>query len=108
MAASVPIVVASDQSTVPVNQQGRATVLSGQQAVTGSAVALATNTVKGICVKALAGNTINVYLGPSGITTSTGFELAPGGGVCSPVTNSNLLYVIASTTGASVSWLASN
>jgi hypothetical protein len=87
---------------------GNATVLSGQQAVTGSAVALATNTTKNACVKALVSNTINVFVGPSGITTSTGYLLAPGESICSPVTNTNLLFVIASTTGASVSWFATN
>ena len=86
---------------------GNTAVLSGQQSVTGSAVALGTNTSKSICVKAALGNTINVYVGPTGITTSTGFELTPGQGACLPVTNTNLVYVIASTTGASVSWLAS-
>lgn len=87
---------------------GNGTVLSGQQAVTGSAVALATNTTKSACVKALVSNTINVFVGPSGITTATGFLLAPGESFCAPVTNTNLFFVIASTTGASVSWIATN
>jgi len=87
---------------------GNGTVLSGQQAVTGSAVALATNTARAACVKALVSNSINVFVGPTGITTSTGYLLAPGESVCFPVTNTNLLFVIASTTGASVSWAASN
>jgi hypothetical protein len=87
---------------------GNGAVLSGQQSVTGSAVALATNTTKSICVKALVSNTINVFAGPSGITTSTGYLLAPGESFCAPLTNTNLLFVIASTTGASVSWIATN
>lgn len=91
-------------ATIP----GNGTVLSGQQAVTASAAALATNTSKNICVEALVGNTINVYLGASGVTTSTGLELPPGAASCWPVTNTNLVYVIASTTGASVSWFATN
>jgi hypothetical protein len=86
---------------------GNGAVLSGQQAVTGSAVALATHTARAACVKALVGNSINVFVGPTGITTSTGYLLAPGESLCLPVTNTNLLFVIASTTGASVSWLAS-
>jgi hypothetical protein len=94
--------------TGAVQISGNAADASGQQAVTASAVALATNTLKNICVKALAANTINVYLGPSGTTISTGMELAPGNAVCMPITNSNLLYVIASTTGASVSWIGTN
>jgi hypothetical protein len=91
-----------------VSVAGNSAVLSGQQSVTASAVALATNTAKTVCVKALAGNTINVYLGASGVTTATGMELAPGNAYCVPATNTNLFYVIAGTTGASVSWVASN
>lgn len=87
---------------------GNGAVLSGQQSVTGSAVALATNAAKAACVKALVSNVINVFVGPSAITTSTGYLLAPGESACLPVTNTNLLFVIASTTGASVSWLGSN
>jgi hypothetical protein len=51
---------------------------------------------------------INVYIGPSGVTTSTGLELAPGAAYCGPLNNVNLLYVIASTTGASVAWAATD
>ena len=91
-----------------VNIAGNAAVLSAQQAVTASAVALAANPAKTVCVKALVGNTINVYLGGSGVTTSTGLELVPNQSVCLAVSNSNLLYVIATTTGASVSWIATN
>lgn len=87
---------------------GNAAVLSGQQAVTAAAVALATNTVRNVCIKALVGNTINVYVGPVGVTDATGIELAPGDAVCLPVLNTNLLYVIASTTGNSVSWIGTN
>jgi len=106
--ASVSVVIANDQGTVPVQTVGDGAVLSNQQGVTGSAVALASHNAKTACVKALIGNTINVYVGPSGVTDSTGMELAPGQAVCLPVTNTNLLYVIASTTGASVSWIATN
>lgn len=100
--------VSNFPATQNVDQVGHGTVLSNQQAVTASAVALSTNTCKRACVKALAANTINVYVGPTGVTTATGMELAPGDAVCLPVTNTNLLFVIASTTGASVSWVATN
>lgn len=83
-------------------------ILAGQQAVTGTAAALATNTVKQVCVKALLANTINVYVGPSGVTTSTGLELGPGDSYCTEVSNTNVLYVIASGAGPSVSWAARN
>lgn len=95
----------SGSSTVVI--AGNGTVLSGQQSVTASAAALATNAANSICVKASIANTINVYAGPSGVSDSTGLELTPGSGFCQLVTNTNLIYVIASTTGASVSWIAS-
>lgn len=110
MAASVSVAVASDQPAIPVSSTiaGNGTVLSGQQSVTGTAAALATHTTKSICVKASLANTINVFVGPTGVTTGTGLELTPGAGACLSATNSNLVFVIASTTGAAVSWLASN
>lgn len=99
------LVPASAQAPVNVINAPPAAILSGQQAVTASAVALATHTLaKGICVNALSTNSISVFVGPSGVTTSTGFELTAKAGYCVAVANSNAIYVIASTTGASVTW----
>jgi hypothetical protein len=82
-----------------------AAIISGQQSVTASAAALATNTLtKGLCVQALSTNTISVFVGPSGVSTSTGIELPAKASYCAAVSNSNAFYVIASTTGASVTW----
>jgi hypothetical protein len=108
VAADPAVVVSVSPNGNSVVAAGNGTVLSNQQAVTASAVALATNTCKRACVKALNGNTINIFVGPSGVTTGTGMELGPGQAVCMPVTNTNLLFVIASATGASVSWIATN
>jgi hypothetical protein len=91
-----------------VSAAGNGTVYSGQQSVTATASALASNSAKNVCVKALAENAINVYVGPSGVTSSTGMELAPDESICMPVSNTNLIYVVASSTGASVSWAATN
>lgn len=101
--ATQPVSGSGNFSTQPA---GFGSVLSNQQAVTASAVALASNAVHGACVKALPANTIDVYVGQSGVTTSTGYDLAPGDWACYQVSNTNLLFVIASTTGASVSWTA--
>jgi len=87
---------------------GNGTVLSGQQTVTTSAVALSTNSARNVCVKALVGNSVTVYLGPSGLTTATGMELAPGDSWCGPVSNTNLLFVRAASSGGSVSWIGTN
>lgn len=81
------------------------TIVAGQQAVTATAAALSTQAVNNkVCVEALSTNAISVFLGPSGVTTSTGFELVPKAVQCYEVSNVNAVYVIASTTGASVTW----
>lgn len=90
----------------PLRPPGAAALLSGQQAVTASAVALASNACKKVRVKSLQANNIPIYVGPTGITTSTGYELGPGESIEVELSNTNLVFVIASTTGASVSWLA--
>jgi hypothetical protein len=104
MANSAPVTIASNQSSLPVNAQplGFGTLIGFQQAVTASAVALSSNASHSFCVQALPANTTNVYVGPSGVTTSTGLPLQPGQVACWTLTNTNLVFVIASTTGASV------
>jgi lysylphosphatidylglycerol synthetase-like protein (DUF2156 family) len=92
---------------IKVNAQGIGYVKSGQQAVTATAAVVTGITYGNVCIKALNGNTINVYLGGAGVTDSTGMELAPGNAYCAPEVNSNEFYVIASTTGASISWIVS-
>jgi hypothetical protein len=89
-------------------QIGLSTFTAGQQAVTGTAANLGTATAKAVCVHSLIANTINVFVGQTGVTTSTGMELPPGQGYCWNVSNTNLLFVIASTTGASVSFTVTN
>lgn len=81
---------------------GAGSLVSGQQAVTAAAVALTANAVRKVTIKALMGNVIAVYVGPAGITIGTGYELAPNQSVTLNVNNTNLLFVIASTTGASI------
>lgn len=87
---------------------GFGTFSSGQVAVTGTAGNLGTNTSRAVCVEALPGNTINVFVGAAGVTTGTGLPLQPGQSTCQPVSNTNLIYVVASTTGASVAWTLVN
>lgn len=98
------------QSTVPWQDLlvGASAFASGQASVTGTAAALATHAAKFVCVKALIGNTINVYVGATGVTTSTGMELTPGQPICQYVSNTNLVFVVASTTGASVAYTYTN
>jgi hypothetical protein len=81
-----------------------ATFTSGQQAVTGTAANLGVAASRSVCVHALITNTINVYAGATGVTTSTGMELPPGSGWCWTVNNTSLIYLVASTTGAGISF----
>jgi hypothetical protein len=99
---SPPVAPVTIANTVATQPAGFGSLVSAQQAVTASAVALPSNAVHGFCVKALPGNTITVYVGPSGVTTSTGYPLIAEDSVCYQLSNTNLVYVIASTTGASV------
>lgn len=133
MANSAPVVISSNQSTIPVSlatapttpvtgtfyqttqpvslasapttptqPTGFGSLVEFQQAVTASAVALATNSTHNFCVKALPTNALTVYVGGSGETTSTGYPLQAGDWICFQLSNSNLVYVIASATGSSV------
>jgi hypothetical protein len=83
---------------------GNGTFSAGQQAVTGTAANLGTATARAVCVEALSTNTISVFIGATGVTISTGLELQAGQATCQPVNNTNLIFVVASTTGAGVAW----
>lgn len=83
-------------------------LVNGEQAVTATAAALpSTSLTRPACIQALTGNSLTVYVGTSGVTTSTGFPLPAGASLCNlPVSNLNQVYVIASSTGSSVAWVA--
>ena len=103
-----PCPVTQDTTPWIVQQAGRTTFNAGVVAVTATAGNLGTATSRSVCVHALIANTISVYAGPSGVTDATGMEIPPGQNFCWDVANTNLIYVIASTTGASVSWTLTN
>jgi hypothetical protein len=88
--------------TTPTQPVGLASLIEFQQAVTASATALSTNAAHAFCIQALPLNALTVYVGGSGETTSTGYPLQPGQYVCPQLSNTNLVYVIASGTGSSV------
>ncbi len=90
-----------------VHAQAIGYVGSGQQAVTATAALVSGISYGSVCIKALQANGINVYLGGPGVTTSTGMEMAAGNAYCLPSVNAGPFYVVASTTGASVSWIVS-
>jgi hypothetical protein len=83
-------------------------LIAGQQAVTATATSLPSTTLtRPACLVALSSNSLTVYLGPSGVTSSNGFPLLPGASLCNlSVSNLNQIFVIASSTGSSVTWSA--
>lgn len=99
---STSVSVQNFPATQATQPAGFSSLVAFQQAVTASAVAIASNATHNFCVKALPTNSLTVYVGLSGVTTSTGYPLQAGDWVCYQLSNSNLVYVIASATGSSV------
>jgi hypothetical protein len=83
-------------------------IVTGQQAVTATAAALnsgtATSWTNGFRLKNLSTSNASIFYGPSGVTTSTGDELAAGESVIIPVANIASVFVIAASTGSTASW----
>lgn len=76
-------------------------VVTGQQAATGTAVALASQAV--VSTVTLTASAAGAYLGGSAVTTGTGFPI-PTTGITIPFNgNLNTLYIVGTGT---VSWLA--
>jgi hypothetical protein len=84
------------------------TVVTGQETVTASAVQFnggTSKTPKGkVLVKALATNTGIVYIGPSGVLTTTGFALNPGDSQEFDISDVNKLYHIG-TLNDKLTWM---
>jgi hypothetical protein len=97
------------QSTVPWQEAlyGLSTLVTGQQNVTGSAAALSTQASRQVCVVADIGNTTTLYVGPSGVTSSTGLPLVAGQSTCFQLANVNLVNVVG-TVGAKIEWSATD
>lgn len=108
IAGKVGIDQTTPGTTNGVTGVGNPAFLAAQQAVTGTAAALATNTIKQACITALSTNAISIFIGGATVTITTGLELKAGTGVCFPLTNTNLVFVVAATTGATVTWGATN
>ena len=52
---------------------------------------------RGVVLKSSSGNIGKIFIGLTGVTTSTGFELNAGDSISIPVSNSNLIYATADT-----------
>lgn len=84
------------------------TLVNNQQTVTGTATALPSGALTvGVIFEALSTNTVSIFVGGSGVTTSTGIELQPGGALSAAVSNTNLLYVICASGSPVITWLGS-
>lgn len=83
---------------------------NGSQDVTGSAAALPDLPVKEVLLQADPGNVIDIYVGRDTVTVpggaKPGITLSPGSVVIFKPKNLNQVYVLASTTGAKINWLA--
>jgi len=87
----------SSSSTVNVGQ-----TTSGTTAVQLTATSI--SMTNGILVQALSTNTASVFIGGTGVTTATGFELQPGQAVPFTAANITSLYVVGSNTSDKVCW----
>ena len=89
-----------------------AKVYSGQITVTTAGTAVqgtSTPNYTGFFIRALSGNTGNVYIGNDGagdVTSANGYELAPGDQIYIEVPNLSDLWFDAATNGDKFSWLA--
>lgn len=70
-------------------KSGRATV-----GTTAAQIQSTSTVVNRVTVKALAANTAPIYIGVSGVTTATGFELSAGQSVDLEIANLNQIYAI--------------
>lgn len=93
------------QSTFPT---GYSNISTGQLAVTASAQPLNGSHVAAsyVVVKSLKASSVTVYIGSADVTDADGYALDPGDFVVVPANAVDLLYAIASTTGATLTWLA--
>lgn len=82
--------------------------LTGQVTVGTSAVQLPSNALtEGVIVRALSTNSVSIYIGPSGVTTSTGHELLPGESTSVAVSNTNAIYAISGTASQGLCFVGS-
>jgi hypothetical protein len=109
IATDPALVVAISPNNTPVLPAQPASLFSGQKTSTGTAVAISTSQAisNGVIVQALSSNTQSVYVGPAGITSSTGFELQAGQATSMGVNNLNLVFVIATHSGDGVCFVGS-
>jgi len=83
-------------------------VANGHKSANGTAAALAsTSSLKrGVIIKNPSDSGVDVYVGASTVTSSTGFQLEPGEKEFFPISDPSLIYVVTSGAAATVSYIA--
>ena len=84
------------------------TIYNGSKTVpTATAETIASSqSISSVTVKALSTNTVSVYIGTTGVTTSTGFELSAGESVSLDVDNLTDVYCISGSASQVVRYIA--
>jgi len=84
------------------------TFKAGQTSVGVAAAPISSNTLSvGVIIQALSTNTASIFIGPSGVTTSTGFELQPGQATSIAITNTNVIYAISGSASQGLCYIGS-
>jgi hypothetical protein len=107
----VPVKLAEVGSVVvPVQESGRGTVFHGQTAIptTVGGTALAANACKSVVVKNLQSNAAIIWVGVTGVTAGTGYELNPGESLTLQVSNSNLIYALSASGTQNLCFIGTN
>lgn len=91
-----------------VTEAGRGTVFHGQASIATSATQLGSNACKSVTLKNLQSNSNIVWVGVAAVATNSGYELAPGESLTLQVSNTNLLYAIASTGATTICFIGTN
>jgi hypothetical protein len=86
------------------------TIYSGQAVAsssTGSTLLFGTHAITQGIVLTNGSTTIPVYIGAIGVTTSTGYSLAPGASLSLPVNSTTQVYAVTASSSATIYWIAS-
>ena len=97
--AATPLPTTANLAALTSHGTGRATITSP-----GTRVQLPANTCGCVIVKASAANAGTIYFGNNTVTAATGFELLAGDSIAVDITNTNLIWLDASTAGSIVTF----
>jgi len=94
--------------TQPVDVQPIATIYNGTKTVpTGTAEAIsASQAIRSVTIKALSTNTVALYVGATGCTTSNGLELLAGESVSLDISNLASVFVISGSASQVIRYVA--